>query len=77
MTDAFGNPITLNWRYGFSKNENGFTYITIGEAIKITEKDITLKVISKKRSLYGGILEDEKHGTTVNVKTPILFPACT
>ena len=74
MTDALGNFIIAGKVYGFSRNENGFTTITTGEVVKILEKSVTLKVINKKRSLYGGSLEELKESDKVNIKTPILFP---
>lgn len=31
-TDALGNPIVQGARYGYSRNANGFTHVTIGTA---------------------------------------------
>ena len=50
--DALGDPINIGKAYGWSRNDNGFTQVTIGIAEKLTEKGVTLKVISSKKGLY-------------------------
>mgnify|MGYP001767133335 CR=1 FL=1 len=80
--DALGNPIQFGKAYGWAKNDNGFTQVTIGIAEKFTEKGVTLKVISSKKGLYeydpeplpiGGKSMDAVK-EKVNVKGMILFP---
>jgi hypothetical protein len=80
--DALGDPIKINKVYGWSKNDNGFTQVTIGITEKLTEKGVTLKIISSKKGLYdydpepltiGGAGFDSVK-EKINVKGIILFP---
>ena len=80
--DALGNPIKIGKGYGWARNDNGLTQVTIGIAEKYTEKGVTLKVISAKKGLYEYDPEPLPIGGTeynsvkakVNVKGMILFP---
>ena len=79
--DALGNPIKIGKRYGWARNSNGFTQVTIGIAQKLSEKGVTIKVESAKKGLYdsdpvplriGGEYVSVKE--KINVKGMILFP---
>jgi hypothetical protein len=80
--DALGDPIQFGKAYGWARNDNGLTQVTIGIAEKFTEKGVTLKVISAKKGLYEYDPEPLKIGgkeidsvkEKVNVKGMILFP---
>jgi len=80
--DALGDSITIGKAYGWSRNDSGFTQVTIGIAEKLTEKGVTLKVISAKKGLYEydpeplpiGGTEYDAVKAKVNVKGFILFP---
>lgn len=82
--DALGDPIKINKAYGWSRNDNGFTQVTIGIAEKLTEKGVTLKVLSSKKGLYDYDPEPlqvggDKSGINyvkekINVKGMCLFP---
>lgn len=76
--DALGNPIEFGKAYGWARNDNGLTQVTIGIAEKFTEKGVTLKIISAKKGLYEYDPEPLKVGEDikekVNVKGMILFP---
>lgn len=76
--DALGDPIKFGKAYGWARNDNGLTQVTIGIAEKFTEKGVTLKVISAKKGLYEYDPEPLKVGEDikekVNVKGMILFP---
>ncbi len=76
--DALGNPIIVGNKYGWARNDNGLTQVTIGIAQKFTEKGVTLKVESAKKGLYEYDPEPLKVGEDikekVNVKGMILFP---
>ena len=52
MNDALGNEIVIGSKYGFSRNKNGFHFITIGEAIKTNELSgrVTLKILQRFKS---------------------------
>jgi hypothetical protein len=73
--DAIGNPVELGKRYGYSQQNSGWTITVVGEAIKETAKGITLRVLARRRFLYGDpsdftYAEAEK----VNCSSIILFP---
>lgn len=80
--DALGDPIKFGKAYGWAKNDNGLTQVTIGIAEKFTEKGVTLKIISAKKGLYEYDPEPLKIGgdgfdsvkAKINVKGMILFP---
>jgi hypothetical protein len=80
--DALGDPIKINKAYGWSRNDNGYTHVTIGIAKKLTEKGVTLKVISSKKGLYDYDPEPLKIGGNdfdcvkekINIKGMCLFP---
>lgn len=75
MKDATGKPIKIGKRYGYARNENGFTYVRIGKVKKLNEKTVTLEVESSQRALYDHELEDEKmKNTRISVKSIMLFP---
>ncbi len=57
MKDALGIEIKTGQRYGYSRNENGFTYVRIGTISKINEKTVTMDVEITKRALYSADLE--------------------
>jgi len=80
--DALGQLIELGKRYGWARNDNGFTQVTIGIAENFTTKGVTLKIESAKKGLYesdpeiliiGG--EGFRHiKEKINVKGMCLFP---
>jgi len=72
--DALGNPIKIGKTYGFAKNENGFTKITIGIAKKYVDRGITLDVIKCVRALYDDDPEPYETGLTVTIRGMMLFP---
>ena len=80
--DALGDPIKIGKAYGWARNDNGLTQVTIGIAEKYTEKGVTLKTISAKKGLYEYDPEPLKVGgdgfdcvkEKINVKGMILFP---
>ena len=82
--DAIGNPIILGKGYGWARNDSGFTQVTIGIAEKLTEKGVTLKVLSAKKGLYDYDPEDLTVGgdgwnsvkEKINIKGMCLFPIC-
>ena len=74
MKDAIGNPIETGRVYGYSRNENGFTHVRIGKAVKINARTVTLEVQSAKISLYGGELKDVECAKKVSIRPLILFP---
>jgi hypothetical protein len=75
MKDALGNPIVISQRYGYSRNENGFTYVRVGKVTKINEKSVTMEVEISKRALYNGELEEEKlTNSKISIKSNMLFP---
>ncbi len=74
-TDALGNLVLFGKKYGYSMDRNGFLEVTIGKALKATEKGVTLEVIECKRSLYNDPLAPhEIRAKKVNVKSGKLFP---
>lgn len=36
-TDALGDPIVIGARYGYSRNSNGFTHVTLGTAKSVSD----------------------------------------
>ena len=75
-TDALGNEIIVGNKYGYSRNQNGFTYVRIGDIVKINDKSVRMKVESSKRQLYDGILENDNRQKAqfINIKSIMLFP---
>lgn len=76
--DALGNDIILGELYGVSVDNNGVTYTTVGEAIRITKTGMcTLKPIIQKTALWMDDAKDiqkEKISKTITVKPVKLFP---
>lgn len=80
--DALGNPIIIGYTYGWVRNDNGFTTVMIGIAEKFTEKGVTFRLISAKRSLWGGDPEALTIGSAeyngikekINVRGLLTFP---
>jgi len=80
--DALGDPIQINKAYGWSRNDGGLSYVTIGIAEKFSEKGVTFKVISAKKSLYDYDPEPLEIGgkdfdcvkQKVNIKGMMVFP---
>lgn len=74
MKDALGNDIVLGNRYGYSRNQNGFTYVRLGTIIKINAKSVLMKVEVSKRALYSNDLEPESCAEKISIKSNMLFP---
>ena len=75
MKDALGVEIKIGQRYGYSRNENGFTYVRIGTIGKINEKTVTMDVEITKRALYSADLEiDSTSSKKISIKGNMLFP---
>ncbi len=75
MKDALGIEIEKGQRYGYSRNENGFTYVRIGRISKISEKTVTMNVEIAKRAYNDGELEvDILVKKNISVKGNMLFP---
>jgi hypothetical protein len=75
MTDALGDPIKIGGRYGYSRNESGFSYVRIGKITKINEKTVTMEVEVSKRSLYSHPFEEEKlDKKSISIRSDMLFP---
>jgi len=75
MKDALGIEIKTGQRYGYSRNENGFTYVRIGTISKINEKTVTMDVEITKRALYSADLEvDPTASKKISIKGNMLFP---
>jgi hypothetical protein len=75
MKDALGIEIQIGQRYGYSRNENGFTYVRIGTISKINEKTVTMDVEITKKALYSDDLEiDPISNKKISIKGSMLFP---
>ena len=75
MKDALGIEIKEGQRYGYSRNENGFTYVRIGTISKINEKTVTMDVEVTKKALYSADLEiDLMSSKKISIKGNMLFP---
>lgn len=75
MKDALGIEIKEGQRYGYSRNENGFTYVRIGTISKINEKTVTMDVEVSKRAVYSGELKiDVVAKKKISIKGNMLFP---
>jgi len=74
--DALNNDIIFGNQYGYSRNQNGFTYVRIGKVINSTPKGmVTMQVESSKCALYNNILEEEKEpANKITIKPNMLFP---
>ena len=78
MKDALGIEIQIGQRYGYSRNENGFTYVRIGTISKLNEKTVTMDVEVTKRALYSADLEiDLLASKKISIKGNMLFPVNT
>ena len=75
MTDALGNSIEIGKRYGYSRNESGYSYVRIGKITKLNEKSVTMEVEISKKSLYQHPFEEEKlEKKFVSIRSDMLFP---
>jgi hypothetical protein len=75
MTDALGNPIVIGNKYGYSRNQNGFTTVRIGIIVKINEKSVSMQVTEAKISFYDNKLKDEKlPSKKISMRSDSLFP---
>ena len=74
--DALGNDIVIGKIYGYSRNANGLTTSTVGEAIKETKCGVTLRVIRQTVALYDDDPEPPRHMVSdkVNAKAAGMFP---
>ncbi len=80
--DALGNPIIIGKTYGWSRNDSGLSYVTIGVAEKFSEKGVTFRVVKALKSLYEYDPEPLKIGgdgfdsikEKVNIKGMMVFP---
>lgn len=75
--DALGNEIVMDAVYGFLNSSSGVSSITIGRAVKVTEKGmITIVPMYKAVGLY---MDNQKPDTlelskTITVKPMHMFP---
>ncbi len=77
MKDALNNEIVFGNRYGYSRNQNGFTYVRLGKVINSTPKGmVTMIVDSSKVALYNADLKEEVTytQTKISIKPNMLFP---
>jgi hypothetical protein len=75
MKDALGIEIKIGQRYGYSRNENGFTYVRIGTISKVNDKTVTMDVEITKKALYSADLQiDNTSGKKISIKGNMLFP---
>ena len=75
--DALGDHIVIGKRYGYSKNDNGFTHVVIGLAMKLTSKGVSIGIQSSMRGLYEDDPKPYEMGNkNVSVKGMLLFPIC-
>lgn len=75
--DALGNDIVAGNVYGYSVDNSGNTYTTIGKAVQLTPSGkCTLEVISSKHSLWMDEASETEWRTAskVSVKPAKLFP---
>lgn len=75
MNDALNQPVVLGQKYGYSTNSSGFTTVTLGTAVRLTEKKVTLQDLTVRRFLYGGEVDQWKEvPKSVSVQSCHLFP---
>mgnify|MGYP000030859693 CR=1 FL=1 len=73
--DALGNPIEFGKTYGYTQSSNGFSTVTIGEAIRFTPKGyVTLKPSKVMGAIYNSIPTERSIGNSASVKPIHLFP---
>lgn len=78
MKDALGIEIQIGQRYGYSRNENGFTYVRIGTISKINQKTVTMDVEITKRALYSAdLVIDSTSSKKISIKGNMIFPVNT
>ena len=76
MKDALNNEIIIGNKYGYSRNQNGFTYVRIGKIINETPKGlVTMEVEISRYALYQDELKDESdYQNKISIKSNMLFP---
>jgi len=77
MKDALNNEIVFGNRYGYSRNQNGFTYVRLGKIINSTPKGlVTMLLDSSKVALYDDELKEDTNCTQlkISIKPNMLFP---
>jgi hypothetical protein len=73
--DALGNEIVIgNW-YGYSRNDGGRSHVTVGQAIKTTDKTVRLGNCKVNLWLYGDPCDHyRKLATEVSIRSDMIFP---
>jgi hypothetical protein len=75
--DAFGTPIVVGKRYGYSRNKNGSTTTFYGTVEKVTaEGNASIKVENRYNAIYSNNVESDGKGPyrNVSVKCNMLIP---
>jgi len=77
MKDALNNEIIFGNKYGYSRNQNGFTYVRLGLVTNSTPKGmVTMEVYSSKYALYNDELTEDVFliQRKITIKPNMLFP---
>jgi len=76
MKDALNKEIVFGNKYGYSRNQNGFTYVRLGVVVNSTLKGlVTMEVTSSKVALYNADLKEENDcAKKITIKPNMLFP---
>ena len=73
--DALGNPIEIGKLYGASVDNNGFTTVTVGKALRFTPTgQVTLEVHVVRKGLWNDEPESRFETGTKTFKGMKLFP---
>lgn len=76
MLDAIDRPILIGAKYGFSRNQNGISYVTIGCAAYLKNDKVRLINCTVTSRLYG--LEESKKidqdASDISMHSFMLFP---
>ena len=74
--DALGNEIIVGNLYGYSRNDGGFSHVTIGQAVGAKNGKVRLTGCAVTRFLYGEPTDHrlgERPGD-VSIRSSMVFP---
>jgi len=73
--DALGNTIEFGKTYGYTQSSNGFSTVTIGEALRFTPKGyVTIKPSKTVGAIYNSVPTERELSKSCTVKPIHLFP---
>jgi len=75
MKDALGMPIIVGSTYGYSRNSNGLTTVSVGDIVRENSMTVSMKVAYSGQAMYSKDIETIPNPKKlISVKANMLFP---